>query len=102
MGLCMQDEAAGLCLLTRGARDVWQLARVGALGEGHGRDLGLDSTKDSGEPLRSLELGLPYISPQALLVFIFSSNLGLGLLRPGVVRVDVRNSLQELRSGARR
>lgn len=58
MGLCMQDEAAGLCLLTRGARDVWQLARAGALGEGHGRNLGIDS-KDSGEPLRSLELGLP-------------------------------------------
>lgn len=101
MGLCMQDEAAGLCLLTRGARDVWQLARAGALGEGHGRNLGLDS-KDSGEPLRSLELGLPHIFPQALHAFIFSSNLGLGLLRPRVVRTDARNSLRELRSGARR
>lgn len=60
MGLCMQDEAVGLCLLTRGARDVWQLARAGALGEGHGRDLGLDS-KANGEPLGSLELGLPHI-----------------------------------------
>lgn len=97
MGLCMRDEAAGLCLLTRGARDVWQLTRAGALEEGHGRDLGFDS-KDSGEPLRSLELGLPHISPQALHAFIFSSNLGMGLLRPGVVRADARNSLRELRS----
>lgn len=100
MGLCMQDEAVGLCLLTRGARDVWQLARAGALGEGCGRDLGLDS-KDNGEPLGSLELGLPHISPQALHTLIFSSNLGLGLLRPGVVRADAWNSLPELRSGAR-
>lgn len=84
------------CVCKRGARDVWQLARAGALGEGHGRDLGLDS-KASGEPLRSLELA-PTISPQALHAFLFSSTLGMRLLRPGVVRADAQSSLRELRS----
>lgn len=44
----------------RGAKgDVWQLARAGTLGEGHVRDLGLDSKDSEDLSTQEFRVGAP-------------------------------------------